>query len=270
LHAYELGRRHLQEVLALVAGRRFEARAALPGMNPRRADSVVGGSVVLECLMDAVGAGQLLVAGQGLREGLVLEAYGHRIPPPAAVRASSIAALARRFAGWESARAARRSALALSLYRKLEPHAPPLFEELLAHAASALDSGRSMDYYRRHEHTAMILRSTGLQGFLHREILLLAAVVEMADDERWSLKPYRPLLHEDDLAVLERAAVVLALADRVEQRLPPGRAPLVACTVTRQTVRLGEPFLAAWEDTEFAERFGRAFGKRLEMDGPRP
>jgi hypothetical protein len=64
--------------------------------------------------------------------------------------------------------------------------------------------------------------------------------------------------------------VVLALADRVEQRLPPGRAPLVACTVTRQTVRLGEPFLAAWEDTEFAERFGRAFGKRLEMDGPRP
>ena len=269
LHAYELGRRRLQEIVALLAGRRLEARAALPGMNPRRADSVVGGSVVLECLMDAVGAPRLLVAGQGLREGLVLEAFRLRVPPAAAVRARSIAALTRRFAGWEGGRAARRLALAQGLYHKLEPHAPPPLEELLAHAASVLDIGRSLDYYRRHEHAAMILRATGLQGFLHREIVLLAALVELADDARWSFKPYRPLLHEDDRPALERAAVALALADRIEQRLPPGRAPLVACAVRRRSVRLSEPFLAAWEDPEFAERFRRAFGRELETDGAR-
>lgn len=269
LHAYDLSRRHLQETLALAASHAFAERCRIPGLNPRRADSIIGGAEVADCLMDEVGAARLLVAGQGLREGLVLEAHRLRIPAPAAVRARSIAALTSRFASWDSARATRRLAIVQSLYRKLEPHAAKLLEELLGHAALVLDIGRSMDYYRRHHHAAMILRSTGPWGFLHREILLLAAIVEMAGDDDWSMKPYRPLLHEDDRAPLERAAVTLALADGIECRLPAAHAPLLSCEVKRNQVRLGEPYLSAWRDESFAGRFRRAFGKDLVSNGRR-
>jgi exopolyphosphatase/guanosine-5'-triphosphate,3'-diphosphate pyrophosphatase len=269
LHGYELSRRHLQEVVGLVAGRRLEARGELAGLNPRRADSIVGGGLIAECVMDGLGADRLLVAGQGLREGLALAAGGLPMPTPPAVRARSIAALAARFSAWEESRATRRLALVRSLYRKLEPHASPELEEMLAHAALVLDVGRSVDYYRRHEQSAAILRVTGLLGFTHREILLLAAVIELAGDGRTSLKPGRPLLHGDDHEPLARAACVLALADFIEHRLPPARAPRVACTVKRKSVVLREPCLYAWRDEEFADRFQRAFGKELSTGGRR-
>jgi exopolyphosphatase/guanosine-5'-triphosphate,3'-diphosphate pyrophosphatase len=269
LHGYDLSRRHLQEVVGLVAARRLEARGALAGLNPRRADSIVGGGLIAECVMDDLGADRLLVAGQGLREGLVLAAGGLPMPSPLAVRARSIAALAARFAAWEEGRATRRLALVRSLYRKLEPHASPELEEMLAHAALVIDVGRSVDYYHRHEHSAAILRVTGLLGFTHREILLLAAVIELAGDDRTSLKPGRPLLRADDRAPLARAACVLALADFIEHRLPPARAPLAACEVKRKSVVFHEPCLFAWQDEEFTDRFRRAFGKELYTDGRR-
>ena len=37
----------------------------------------------------------------------------------------------------------------------------------------------------------------------------------------------------------------------------------------RNEVRLDEPYLGAWRDQDFAERFRRAFGKELIADGPR-
>jgi len=269
LHAYELGRRGLQEIAGIVTTCTLKDRGRLPGLNPRRTDSIAGGSVIAECLMDEFGAGRMLVAGQGLREGLALEALGLPIPPALAVRARSIGALSARFRSWEGVRAARRLALVQSLYHVLDPHPSKLMGELLVHAALALDLGRSVDYYRRHSHTATILRSTGPWGFLHREVLLRAAIVELADHDDWSIKPYRPLLRSGDRAPLERAAVVLALADRIESRLPPGRAPLLSCEVRRKEVRLNESYLDAWRDPDFCGRFQRAFGKELVSRGPR-
>jgi exopolyphosphatase/guanosine-5'-triphosphate,3'-diphosphate pyrophosphatase len=263
LHAYELSRRHLQEIARNVAVLRLKERRWVPGLNPRRADSIIAGSIAIECLMDDLDADRLMVAGQGLREGLMIEASGLEIPPPPAVRSRSVAALASRFTSWDETRATRRLALVERLFQKLEPHPVPGLQEALGHAAVVLDIGRNIDYYERHGHTAVILKSTNLLGFTHRDILLLSAIVERAEDESWSLERYRPLLHEEDHMPLERAAVILSLADRIENRLSLRRTPLPACEVRRRKVVLDEPCLSDWDDEDFRERFQRAFRKEL-------
>ncbi len=269
LHGYELTRHHLQEVGVLLASNRSSARAALPGLNSERADSIVGGSLVAELVMDHIGADRLVVAGQGVREGIVLASTGIGMPTPETVRARSIAALAARFASWDAARARRRCALVADLRRVMSPHASPMAREILDHAAYVLDIGRSIDYYRRHQHTAMILRTTGLLGFMHRDILLVAAVVALADDEDQTFRRYRPMMQARELASLRRAGILLALADEIEQRLPAAHRPHVNARDTGDALVLRMDALSTWDPPKFRDRFRRAFGRDLEIAAPR-
>ena len=48
-------------------------RATMSGLNSSRADSIVGGAIVAEAVLEASRCGRFLVAGQGLREGVVLD-----------------------------------------------------------------------------------------------------------------------------------------------------------------------------------------------------
>jgi len=265
LHGYEVTHAHLREVTALLAGCKSRARAALSGLNVDRVESIVGGSVVTECVLDVCEGTRFVVAGQGLREGIVLLRCGIDLPSPQIVRARSVATLMAHFTTHNPGRARRRRDIALALYKSLEPHAEPILKEMLTHAAELLDIGKSIDFYRLQAHTANILRSSGLLGFSHRGIALLSAIVELAAETGWNLKRARPLLQEDDHLPLERAGLALSLADVIEQRLPPGQ---IAPAVIRSHVGafvVYEPALAAWEGFELRARFRKAFGKELQV-----
>lgn len=271
LHGYEVTRLHLREITAFLAGCKIRARTAVPGLSPNRAESIVGGSIVTECVLDICEGTRFLVAGQGLREGIVLDRCGIGLPSPQEVRAGSVTALLAHFTTCDRAHAQRRRDLARALYKSLEPRAEPILEEMLSHAAELLDIGRSVDFYRRQAHTASVLRASGLLGFSHREIALLSSMVELANESGWNLKRARPLLREEDHDPLERAGLALSLADVIEQRLPPGRIAPVTTRSNAYVFVLQEPVLATWEGLELRARFRKAFGKELLVAaGPGP
>jgi hypothetical protein len=72
-----------------------------------------------------------------------------------------------------------------------------------------------------------------------------------------------PLIVADDLPAIERAAVILNLADDIEERCPPGAALAVECRLGRQEVQVFVPQLVAWRPRKVAPRFERAFGRAL-------
>src|SRR5439155_13961326 len=165
------------ELSTVITSRPHARRKAIPGLNADRADSIIGGVLVAEATMEVLGAGDMTVTEQGLREGLVYDTVRTPPPPTEEVRRMSVAALARRFTSWDPGRADRRERIAALLKQTMDPGADPEHEEILAHAAAILDIGRSIDYYRRYEHTADILTESDLAGFSHRDLALLAAVV---------------------------------------------------------------------------------------------
>jgi exopolyphosphatase/guanosine-5'-triphosphate,3'-diphosphate pyrophosphatase len=265
LHGYILTSRRIAILGGLLAGLRRAERAAVPGLSVARADSIAGGSLLAGSVMEQVGAGRMLVAGLGLREGLILEALGADLPAPREVRQSAVAALVSRFACWDERRAKRRKAIQETLCDALLPPGSDLARELLMHASMVLDVGRSVDYYRRHEHAAMILRSSGLHGFGHREILYLSLILDLGEDLDWRGRDYRPLLRNGDLAEIARSAVLLSLADEIEHRILPRRLPRLICRVSGRTVTLSEASLASWDPGVLGVSFARVFGKRLKI-----
>ncbi len=269
LHGYVLTRKRVQELADLLASRRLSRRRLVSGLSRERADSIVGGSLALLSLMEHLGAPELTVSSQGLREGLAFDAVGLRETPVEEVRTASVLALASRFSTWDPNRADRRANVAGSMLRSLEPEAGASVHERLTQATNLLDIGRSVDYYRRYQHTADIITEADLDGFSHRKLALLSAVVRQAGDEGMSVSRYRPLLGRDDRVPVARSATMLALADEIEHRLPPGHGGEIRCLVQGKRVVLEAPVYDPWRREALSTRFRVAFGKRLllQSDG---
>lgn len=263
IHGYSLSQGRVGELAVLLRSHARSSLGAVPGLNRERKDSITGGCLIVETLMDLLGAKTILVSGQGLREGVAFDSLGAELPGIAEVRRFSILDLTSRFTGWSAERARRRLALVDRLYRRLHPEVSEEVHQMLRHAAVVIDIGRSIDYYRRRQHCAMILRCTNLMGFSHRDIALLSAIVEMADGDSPGLDRYRPLLTEADWRPVVRAGIILALADDIEHRLPVGTEASVRCRVADGVVTLRAPALEAWRPRVLGERFRKAFGMVL-------
>jgi len=265
LHGYELARRRLHEIASSLAAERQKKRRAA-GLNADRRDSVVGGAIVIETLMEVLGAGAVVVSGQGVREGLALSMARETLDASEAVRRRSTDALAARFVGWSEDRASRRETFAVALYTALERWPSVEMADALGQGARILDIGRTVDFFDRHEHVADLVLATDLAGFSHRQVALLAAVVRQAGDEDERLsRSLEPLVTHEDEEPLERAAVLLALADEITERTPPGSGAALTCRTKAGQVVVAVKQLPSWNMRGIADRFEAGFGRRLKV-----
>lgn len=269
LHGYTLSRKRVAEIAALLGSRTLEERERVPGLSDERGDSIVGGALAIETLMETLEAERVRVSGQGVREGLAYALLGDELPAVEAVRRSSIASLVSRFATWDQATAERRRSLAAALARSLLPRASGEIREALDHAANLLDVGRSMDFFDRHEHVAEMVVGTELLGFSHRDVALIAAILLAAREEGRGPKAWNPLLREGDFDSVARAGLVLAMADDLEERCPKPAAIRLRVERRRSSVTLAVPELIAWRSRGLAKRFERLFDRRLVVKNAR-
>jgi exopolyphosphatase/guanosine-5'-triphosphate,3'-diphosphate pyrophosphatase len=262
LHGYFLKERRLESLIEELAGRTMRRRAQMPGLNPDRADTIVGGALVIHGVMRQVGAGKLVVSSRGLREGLALATGGGSIPSPDWVRTISVATLSARFATWDPAMADRRAGLAAHLHEALDPHSPPRVREMLGHAATLLDVGRAIDYYDRFEHAAMMVTAADLAGFTHADLGALTSILRQADDDT-RLGPYGRMIDPADRRAVLRAATALTLADELNRRIPPGAPAPLSCNWLRGGFEVVAPVPAGWHPRGVAARFRKVFGRPL-------
>ena len=261
LHGYELPFDRLTDTVELLAGMKERHRDDLPGLSAERADSIVGGAVAIQTLAEFVRATHIVVSGQGMREGLALGLLGIRGDSPDTVKEAALSSLVARFGGWTHEAAMRREAVAATLYKALERRGPALVLDAVRYAARVLDIGRALDVVNRQEHVADILLTTELIGFTHAELALMAAIVRRAGDRHADIRSLATMGGVSG-KVVERAAIILSLADAIEARCPHGRPIAVRCEVGR-TVTLSVPVLPSWLEQDLEKRFERAFGHAL-------
>jgi len=262
LHGYELRVANLESIIEDLATRTMKRRARLRGLNPDRADSIVGGALVVLAAMRHLGAERVVVSSRGLREGLALGDLSV-VPTPRQVRTISAATLAARFATWDVAVAERRSSLAAQLIEALDPDATPFVVEMLEHAATLVDVGKAIDHYERFEHAAMIVTTADLAGFTHEALGILSAILRHAGGAA-SLGPYARLIPAGDRPAVRRTAVALALAEELHRRIPPGEPASITCR-WRGRFEVEAPVPAPWHPRGVADRFRAVFGAKLSI-----
>lgn len=76
VHGSSLARRDLVALVARLAAMTAAARARLPGMEPKRADVIVAGGILVAAAMELGGFEELTVSDRGVRWGLLHDRFG--------------------------------------------------------------------------------------------------------------------------------------------------------------------------------------------------
>jgi exopolyphosphatase/guanosine-5'-triphosphate,3'-diphosphate pyrophosphatase len=274
VHGFVLTREALGALIEDMAALPARSRDRLPGLKTDRADIMLGGAVVVDAVMERVGADRLEVCAQGLREGVFYERYLAPRDPPLFpdVRRASVLNVARVYR-YDAPHAEHVAALALNLYEELARlglHAGDDAEREWLWAAGLLhDVGVLVDYNDHHKHSYYLVLNAGLPGFGHRELALVALLVRAHRKGPVSLEGLGAVLEPGDEDRLGRLAACLRIAEHLER----GRANLVRSVSAARdagTVRVtvageGDARLAVWSAAQQAGVFERGFGRRLEL-----
>jgi exopolyphosphatase/guanosine-5'-triphosphate,3'-diphosphate pyrophosphatase len=199
----------------LLSARTARARARIPGLDPRRADIIVGGAVLLHEVLVDLDLDGMVVSPYALREGLLLDtlqrreaAARHRLGD---IRAAGVRRLLERIRPDEATHAVHAARLALELFDATEHrhHLRPAWREFLEAAALLANVGLVISHEGHHLHSYYVIRhSEHLVGFTEREVELIAQVA------RYHRKSVPKLEHE--------AFAALAPADQQGVRILAG------------------------------------------------
>ena len=172
-------RRARKELVA----RDLEGRLKIPGLEPRRADLAVAGSILLDAIVRRLGADDLTLCDLSLREGLILDyiarhrkqiAQADRYPD---VRRRSVFELAER-CNYRPEHAQQVATLATLLFDQTQTiHGLTARErEWLEYAALLHDIGVHISYERHHKHSYYLIENGDLRGFEPEEIGIIGLI----------------------------------------------------------------------------------------------
>jgi exopolyphosphatase / guanosine-5'-triphosphate,3'-diphosphate pyrophosphatase len=198
-------------------------RADLPGLDPRRADIILGGAVILEQFVRCFGVDELVFSDYALREGVLLDQARRRAGTTLHhlqdLRRRSVLHLLER-SDDHPEHAQETARLALELFDQLRPLLD--LDDLVAEAARPLleaaallaNVGVSISHSGHHKHSYYVIRnSEHLSGFTDREVELIALVARYHRKSAPKAKhPEWQSLRRDDRELVRRLAAVLRVA----------------------------------------------------------
>jgi exopolyphosphatase/guanosine-5'-triphosphate,3'-diphosphate pyrophosphatase len=177
LHHRSLSAADVHRTRRLLVSLNLSKRLRLPGLDPRRADLIVAGAILLDTVVRRLDAEEITLCEFALREGLILDyvrrhqeriALAESFPE---IRRRSVVELAERcrYAPPHAQQVAR---LALSLFDQVRTvqEAPDRAREWLEYAALLHDIGDHVSYDGHHRHSYYLIRHGGLRGFEPDEI----------------------------------------------------------------------------------------------------
>jgi exopolyphosphatase/guanosine-5'-triphosphate,3'-diphosphate pyrophosphatase len=259
----------------------LEQRLAIPGLDPRRADLIVGGTIVLDTVLRCLGADELTLCDLALREGLVLEyirrnrrqiAQIDNIPD---VRRRSTLELAERCSYYaEHSNQVVRLSLALFDQTRGSHGLTDREREWLEYAALMHDIGGHISYSGHHKHSYYLIKNGDLRGFHPDEIEVMALVA------RYHRRGTPKRSHDEYAQLpssLRRTVKTLASILRVAESLDRSHAqPISGLEVHDRGEEVaislhaaGDAELELWATGRHLEPFEELVGKpvKLEMAG---
>jgi exopolyphosphatase/guanosine-5'-triphosphate,3'-diphosphate pyrophosphatase len=227
---FEFTRKEVQRVVErLAAADTVEARRKLPGMDDKRADIILAGSIILEQAMLELGIGAMVVSDYALREGVLLDALqrerGGTLHHLHDLRRRSVVRLME-LMDEDPAHSRQVARLALRLFDETGEwhHLGDGPRELLEAAALLSNVGVFVSHDKHHKHTYYVIRNSDrLVGFTDHEIELVALIARYHRKSHPSAKHTEfAALRSRDQELVRTLAGVLRVAialDRTHDRV---------------------------------------------------
>lgn len=223
----------LAAVNETLAGLSLKERMKVPGLDPSRADIIVAGGQLLEAILRAVRAKEIITCDWALREGVLLNYIAKHTNSPHVdlgipghderaldVRDKTVLSVARRYE-YEPRHAHQVAWLAGRLFDELRPLHNLTDEDrvLLQYAALLHDIGYHISHTRHHHHAYYLIQNAELPGFSGTESAIIANLVRFHRGGRPRRKrhPEFALLDRNSRLKVRSMTAILRLADALDR-----------------------------------------------------
>lgn len=265
-----LSRKRLRELIDTLAPLSFADRAKRFSLDERRAETILGGAIVLDEIMRKLDIEQIRACDAALREGIVEHVLDRKRAPQktGSVRRSSVMALVDR-SDVERTHAAHVARLALRIFDQTQElhHLRTGERELLEYAALLHEVGMHVSYQDHQKHSYYLISHAGLRGFTTDQVAITANVARY-------YRKSPPKDSDENLAqlsasqqdVVRKLVAILRIADALDRgRRRAVRDVGVDVAEDRVTFRVRQRGVADVE-LEAAETRAKYFRKVFEKD----
>jgi exopolyphosphatase / guanosine-5'-triphosphate,3'-diphosphate pyrophosphatase len=215
----------VREVEKLLRTKDTQARLKIPGLDPRRVDTLYPGVLVLRLLMERLGIKQARISDKAIREGVIYDFIQQHqeglraeqeIPH---VRRRQVLLLARRYQ-YSKVHGQHVAKLALSLFDQTRSfhNLGDKEREWLEYAALLHDIGHHISENKHHKHTYYLMTHADLPGFSSEEVVMMANVARYhrRGQPTSRHKGFR-LLDRDQRKVVSCLSAILRIADGLDR-----------------------------------------------------
>ncbi|MCA9497872.1 MAG: Ppx/GppA family phosphatase [Nitrospirales bacterium] len=215
----------VREVERLLRIKDTQARLKIPGLDPRRVDTLYSGVLVLRILMERIGVKQARISDKAIREGVIYDFIQQHqeglraeqeIPH---VRRRQVLLLARRYQ-YSKTHSHHVAKLALSLFDQTQSmhHLGEREREWLEYGALLHDIGHQICESKHHKHTYYLMTHADLPGFSSEEVVVMANVARYHRRGQPKIKHqgFR-LLDREQRKVVSCLSAMLRIADGLDR-----------------------------------------------------
>jgi len=254
----------------------LKARLAIPGLDPKRVDTLLPATMVLRRLLEVMSVDRMTLCDKAIREGVIydfIERHRERLKAETDipdVRRRNVIGLARR-CHIPEVHSLHVAGLALRLFDQTSSlHGMgPTERDWLEYAAVLHDSGYLINPRQHHKHAYYLIKNSDLDGLTAEEIDVVANVA------RYHRRALPSLKHEPFAKLpprLKRVVKILASLLRISDGLDRTHFSVVQTidvtvgkTVLVQAVVSGDAEMELWAAKNRADLFEQVFRRRVEF-----
>jgi len=251
---------------------RMDAQRRRKRFDPRRADIILGGAVILEAALLHLGLQSVTAVENGLREGVLYDLVKRRKVDRDDTSLHEAALGVGRRHGFGEAHGVQVAALALKLFDDLAPvhQLPAAARPYLEVAALLHDVGQTVSYQRHHKHSQYLIQNSDLPGLSDRERLVVGTIARFhrrspPSPEHEAMSGLTP----SEVRMVRKCVALLRIADSLDRshRQPVTR---VSATLRGRTiavrVKTKQPIdLEQWDVQHELPLFREIFGRGLVL-----
>ena len=270
--------KHIRGLETELARSSVKDRLAIPGLDPKRVDTLLPTTVVLRCLLELSGLQEITLCDKAIREGIIYDfIVRHREGLKAEqdfpdVRRRNVIGLVRRCHAPEG-HSLHVANLALQLFdqTKRVHHLGDQERTWLEYAAILHDVGYHINPRQHHKHAYYLIKHSDLGGLTAEDIEVVANIA------RYHRRAVPTVKHEEFHSLpprLQRTVKILAAFLRIADGLDRTHFSLVQRVqvklgklITIDVHLTGDAEMELWAATNRADLFEQVFRRRVRFSG---
>ena len=223
VHNYIFSAQSFRALFKKLQGTTLEERRNIPGLSEERADIILAGASIINCLLTQTNSKRIVTSGCGLREGLFYDYYS---------KTNNVPLIADDILEESTQNVLRLFSVNIEHNRHVADLALSMFDgwhglhglgrqyrKILKTAALLHDIGITINYYSHARHSAYMILNAKIFGLTHAEQMLCAVTAGWHNGiakRYFKNHAYRPLLKEKDWNIAGILALLLALAESLD------------------------------------------------------